>query len=237
MIDKQAIAALPEAVVRTAFETGARIRHARVFHPRGIRLAGRFRATPEYEPWFGAGDRAVIARLSKGLGSPVGMPDVLGLAFRVLDRDQHPWDFALASTGRGTLGRFVITPARGWAGACFGSLLPYRFATAPAVWLFAEPLDPDDLPKTASLQQLHDHLDHRVIRFSLTADGLGRPAETVGELDLRRAEPGEHRTDFFDPVLNRPADVAMIPSVVNRLRESAYTGSRRGRTEEHESST
>ncbi|MFD3743347.1 phosphodiesterase [Nocardia sp. NPDC058633] len=230
MIDKHTITALPNAVIRAAFETGARVRDARVFHPRGIRLSGRFRATPDFEPWFGAGDRAVIARLSKGLGSPVGVPDVLGLAFRVLDRDQHPWDFALATTGRSTLGRFVITPARGWAGARFGSLLPYRFATAAPVWLFAEPLDAEDLPNTASLQALDDCLDDRVIRYSLIADGIGRPAEVIGELDLRRAEPGEHRTDFFDPVLNRPADVAMVPNVVNRLRESAYTGSRRGRT-------
>lgn len=232
MIDTHRITELPNTIVRTAFQTGAWLRQARVFHPRGIRLAGRFRATSDYEPWFGPGDRAVIARLSKGLGSPGGVPDVLGLAFRVLDRDEHPWDFALATTGRSTLGRLVITPARAWTTARFGTLLPYRFADAAPVWLFAEPLDADDLPNSASLQALDDHLDKRVIRFSLTADGIGRPPVTVGELDLRRAEPGEHRTDFFDPILNRPADVTMIPQAVNWLRESAYTGSRRGRTDD-----
>ncbi|MGY0499447.1 phosphodiesterase [Nocardia sp. FBN12] len=230
MIDMHDVAELPNRVVRTTFQAGARLRHARVFHPRGVRLAGRFRATSAYEPWFGSGDRAVIARQSKGLGSPGGVPDVLGLAFRVLDGDEHPWDFALATTGRSALGRFVITPARAWATARFGTLLPYRFGDAPPVWLFAEPLDTGDLPTTASLRALDDHLDDHVIRFSITADGLGHPPETVGELDLRRAEPGEHRTDFFDPILNHPADVALIPPVVNRLRENAYTGSRRGRT-------
>lgn len=232
MIDRHSIAELPTTAVRTAFQTGARIRHARVFHPRGIRLAGRFHATSDYVPWFGPGDRAVIARVSKGVGSPGGVPDVLGLAFRVLDRDERPWDFALATTGTSTLGRFVITPARAWSSARFGTLLPYRFADASPVWLFAEPLDPDDLPNPASLRALDDHLDDQVIRFSLVADGIGRPPEIVGELDLRRAEPGEHRTDFFDPILNRPADVTMIPQAVNWLRESAYTGSRRGRTDD-----
>ena len=232
LIDLRGLTDLPNAVVSAAFQTAARVRHARVFHPRGIRLAGRFRPTQQYEQWFGAGDRAVIARLSKGLGSPVGVPDVLGLAFRVLDRDDHPWDFALATTGRGTLGRFVFTPARGWSTACFGSLLPYRFADASPAWLFAEPLDPEALPNTASLQAVGDYLDSQVMRYTLTADGLGGPAETIGELDLRRAEPGEHRTDFFDPVLNHPAEVALVPNMVNRIRESAYTGSRRGRDDE-----
>ncbi|MFC9659711.1 phosphodiesterase [Nocardia sp. NPDC127606] len=232
MIDMHRVAELPNTVVRTTFQTGARLRHARVFHPRGVRLAGRFHATSAYEPWFGPGDRAVIARQSKGIGSPGGVPDVLGLAFRVLDRDEHPWDFALATTGRSAMGRFVITPARSWATARFGTLLPYRFADASPVWLFAEPLDTDDLPNTASLRALDDHLDDQVIRFSITADGIGRPPEVVGELDLRRAAPGEYRTDFFDPILNHPADVALMPRVVNWLRESAYTGSRRGRTDD-----
>ncbi|MFC9472051.1 phosphodiesterase [Nocardia sp. NPDC055002] len=232
MIDMHRVAELPNTVVRTTFQTGARLRHARVFHPRGVRLAGRFRATSAYEPWFGPGDRAVIARQSKGIGSPGGVPDVLGLAFRVLDRDERPWDFALATTGRSAMGRFVITPARAWATARFGTLLPYRFADASPVWLFAEPLDTDDLPNTASLRALDDHLDDRVLRFSITADGIGRPPETVGELDLRRAEPGEYRTDFFDPILNHPADVTLMPQVVNWLRENAYTGSRRGRTDD-----
>ncbi|WP_280219276.1 phosphodiesterase [Nocardia neocaledoniensis] len=229
MIDKKTLTDLPNTLVRTAFETGARVRHARVFHPRGIRLAGRFHATGEFEPWFGAGERAVIARLSKGFGAPGGVPDVLGLAFRVLDHDDHPWDFALATTGRGTLGRFVVTPARGWAGARFGSLMPYRFGGRSPVWVFADPLDGHDLPGVASLRALDDHLDHGLLRFTLTADGLGHPATTIGELDLRRAEPGEHRTDFFDPVLNRPAGVDLVPRLVNHVREAAYTGSRRGR--------
>ncbi|MGF0316351.1 phosphodiesterase [Nocardia fluminea] len=232
MIDLHRVTELPNTVVRTAFQTGARLRHARVFHPRGVRLAGRFHATSAYVPWFGPGDRAVIARQSKGIGSPGGVPDVLGLAFRVLDRDEHPWDFTLATTGRSTLGRFVITPARTWGTARFGTLLPYRFGDASPVWLFAEPLDTEGLPNTASLRALDDHLDDQVLRFSIVADGIGRPPEIVGELDLRRAEPEEYRTDFFDPILNHPDDVTLVPQIVNSLRESAYTGSRRGRTDD-----
>ncbi|WP_278265385.1 phosphodiesterase [Nocardia sp. AG03] len=222
---------LSGAVVRRVFETGARVRHARVFHPRGIRLAGRFHATEEFSPWFGTGDRAVIARLSKGFGAPAGLPDVLGLAIRVLDRDDRPWDFALATTGRGGLGRFVVTPARGWARARFGSLMPYRFGDSEPVWVFADPLEAADLPTTTSLDEMNHTLgEDGLIRVELVADAWGRTL-AMGELDLRLAEPGEHRTDFFDPMLNRPEDVTLLPELVSRLRERAYTGSRRGRGE------
>ncbi|MFI5720732.1 phosphodiesterase [Nocardia sp. NPDC051750] len=214
-------------VVRTAFDTGARLRHARFFHPRGVRLTGRFRAEPEFAPLFGTGDRAVIARLSKGTGTPGGVPDILGLAFRVLDRDEHPWDFALATTGRGTAGRFVVTPARGWSHARYGSLLPYRFPDSGVRWVFADPAGSH--PGGASLAELDEHLRDHQVDFDIRVAGLRTSGQLAGELVLRSADPAEHRTDFFDPMLNHPGDVEPVPQVVQRIREAAYTGSRRGR--------
>ncbi|MFI1464048.1 beta/alpha barrel domain-containing protein [Nocardia carnea] len=214
-------------VVRTAFDTGARLRHARFFHPRGIRLAGRFRAEPEFEELFGSGDRAVIARLSKGTGTPGTVPDILGLGFRVLARDEHPWDFALATTGRGMAGRFVVTPARGWSHARYGSLLPYRFPDSSLRWIFADPVGPQ--PGSAALGDLEQHLHEHPFDFEITAAGFRSHPRTVGELALRLADPEEHRTDFFDPMLNHPGNVQPVPQVVQRIREAAYTGSRRGR--------
>ncbi|WP_280406866.1 phosphodiesterase [Nocardia carnea] len=214
-------------VVRTAFDTGARVRHARFFHPRGVRLTGRFRAEPEFAPLFGTGDRAVIARLSKGTGTPGGLPDILGLAFRVLDRDEHPWDFALATTGRGMAGRFVVTPARGWSHARYGSLLPYRFPDTGLRWIFADPAGSH--PASASLTDLDEHLRDRQVDFDIGVAGMRGGVQLAGELALRAADPEEHRTDFFDPMLNHPADVEPVPQVVQRIREAAYTGSRRGR--------
>ncbi|MET7768385.1 phosphodiesterase [Nocardia sp. NPDC005366] len=216
-------------LVKSVFDVGARVRHARVFHPDGIQLSGRFHADAEFEPWFGSGERAVIARISKGAGTPKNLPDVMGLAFRVLDRDEHPWDFALATTGRGLVGRFVITVARGWASAEYGALLPYRFGDADLVWLFAEP-DPDQ-PSSASLAAMTEHLRDHHLRFEITASGVNTPPRRVGELVLHHADSHEHRTDFFDPILNHPADVALEPEMISRIREFAYQGSRAGRGE------
>ncbi|MGQ4616704.1 phosphodiesterase [Nocardia sp. R7R-8] len=221
---------IPAAVVKNTFAAGARIRHARVFHPAGLHLAGRLHAEPEFEPLFGSGDRAVIARVSKGIGLPNGLPDVLGLAFRVLDRDEQPWDFALATTGRGLLGRFVITPARGWASARYGCLMPYRISNSSPTWFFAEP---DSVqPASASLEAMQAHLDEDLVSFTLTAGRLGGPTWRVAELTLRPAESAEYRTDYFDPMLNHPAEVELFPKAIGKIRELAYTGSRSGRGEE-----
>ena len=115
---------LSATVVRSMFAAGARLRHARVLHPEGLRLSGRLHAEDEFEALFGSGERAVIARLSKVAGLPGAVPEVRGFAFRVLDRDNKPWDFALGITGRSTVGRFVTTIAAGWASARYGSLMP-----------------------------------------------------------------------------------------------------------------
>ncbi|MBF6478767.1 phosphodiesterase, partial [Nocardia cyriacigeorgica] len=49
---------------------------------------------------------------------------------------------------------------------------------------------------------------------------------------LHQAEPEDYRTDFFDPMLNHPAEVTLVPGLVTKFRERAYIGSRRGRGEE-----
>ncbi|MBJ8348923.1 phosphodiesterase [Antrihabitans sp. YC2-6] len=218
---------LPARALQVAFDVVARVRRARVFHPDGITLSGRLHAEPEFEALFGSGERAVIARLSKGTGLPSAIPDVLGLAFRVLDRDDKPWDFALATTGTGTASRFLITPARGWVSARYGSLMPYRLDGKPA-WIFAAP--DNGQPASASLGAMNDHLTSSAVTFTITARGVRGPARPVATISLRRADLAERDiVDFFDPMENHPADVELLPKAVANLRELAYEGSRHGR--------
>ncbi|MEU8900630.1 phosphodiesterase [Nocardia sp. NPDC048505] len=217
----------PAAVVENVFGVVARLRGARVFHPDGLYLTGRLRADSEFEHLFGAGDQPVTARLSKGTAMPAGLPDVLGLAFRVPTRDNRPWDFALATTGTGALSRFLVTPARGWRTARFGSLLPYRFDSSDPTWIFAEPDHAQ--PDTASLTALDGHVEDNLLTFLLTASSYAKPHRKFAELTLCQDEAVEHPVDYFDPVLHCPPGVRMVPGAVNTLRELAYTGSRRGR--------
>ncbi|MEV0033995.1 phosphodiesterase [Nocardia sp. NPDC050793] len=221
---------LAAGAVRGVFSQVARLRHARVFHPNGLRLSGRLHAEPEYEWLFGAGERAALARLSKGIGTPAGLPDVLGLALRVLDRDEHPWDFALATTGRGSLGRFVFTPARSWRTARYGCLMPYRLGDSAPTWIFAEP--DDRQPGTPSLDAMADHLRDEPATFVLWASAIGAPERKLAEVVLHPADPGDYRTDFFDPMTDHPDEVRILPEVIGRVRELAYVGSRSGRGEQ-----
>lgn len=214
---------------RQSFAGVARLRHARVFHPNGLPLSGRLHPEPEVEGLFGEGERAVLARMSKGIGTPSGLPDVLGLALRVLDREQKPFDLALSTTGEGLLSRFVVTPARSWRSARYGSLMPYRLGSRSPVWLFAEPAPGQ--PGSPSLDELAEHVRTTPIGFTLSAAGLLTRPRKIAEITLHSVDEGDYRTDFFDPVMNHPDDVRLLPEVIGRVRELAYSGSRQGRGE------
>lgn len=220
-----------DRVVSGAFDVAARVRRGRVFHPVGMPLTGALHAVDaDYGRLLGAAHRPVLARLSKGVGLPGALPDVLGLALRVLDHRERPWDLALATTGGGPLGRLLVVPARGWAHACYGSLMPYRFPGHEAEWILAQPLPTQ--PDTASVADLNTHLEHHRLDFVLRAVPWQGPARTLAEITLSKCEIGEHAgPGFYDPVTNRPAGVELLPRQVAEIRERAYAGSRHGRGE------
>ncbi|MBL1076112.1 phosphodiesterase [Nocardia sp. 2] len=220
-----------DRIVNAAFAATARLRRNRVFHPAGLPLTGVLHAVDgEYKQLIGSTDRPVLARISKGAGLPGPIPDVLGLAIRVLDRHERPWDLALASTGTGRWGRLVITPGGNWAAARYGSLMPYRFEGGPASWIFAEPLAGQ--PESNSLADLSQYLTDGRLGFVLKAVPWNGPARVLAEMSVAGPEIGEHAAPgFFDPVRNMPPEVEMLPKPVAALREWAYAGSRRGRHE------
>ncbi|MFI5777909.1 phosphodiesterase [Nocardia sp. NPDC051570] len=221
----------PDRIVAQAFSTLTWIRHARVFHPDGLPLTGALHALDDdYARLIGAPDRPVLARMSKAVGLPGGIPDALGLAVRVLDWQDRPWDLALATTGTGPVGRFVLRPVRSWVEARYGSLMPYSFFDGPPEWIFAEPDSAQ--PHSVSLESLCEYRDGHRLDFVLCAASLLGPPRPLAEITLSRPEIGEHAAPgFFDPVLNRPPGVELLPRAVATVRQWAYAGSRRGRGE------
>ncbi|TSD97256.1 phosphodiesterase [Skermania sp. ID1734] len=220
---------LPARAFAGTFNAVARLRHARVFHPHGVALAGRLRATGEFEQLVGSGDRPLVARLSKATSTPGALPDFLGLALRVLDRNDQPWDFTFVTTGTSRLGRFVLIPSNDWSSATFGSLMPYRLGEDPAPkWLFAQP--DAGLPSAAGLGELRNLAHDHQLEFTLTARGFGGEPIVLAGFALAATEQVEHtHPGFFDPVRNHPDDVALLPEAISRIRELAYSGSRHGR--------
>ncbi|WP_238439572.1 hypothetical protein [Microbacterium sp. JZ31] len=165
----------------------------------------------------------VTARLSRGVGLPDNLPDVLGLALRLHDNDRHA-DVLLSSTGIGFPFRFVLVPRRSATGATFGSLLPYRSSRGPVLICARSvpsrvlPADLEGLRRSLQEQPWQVRLYHAAPtgRWHPFADVLLRPAAEPDSAELR-----------FDPV-GHPLPGYTTYSWVRRLREPSYRAAQRG---------
>lgn len=208
--------------VSAPFEVGSAIRGARVFHPRGALFDGTAQLTPNR--WALPGGTSVPARvrLSRGIGTPGRLPDVLGLAMR-LSLPGGPWDLLLATAY--VPARVALVPARTWASARYSTLTGYRTPADPAPrWILATPESGQPVD-SASIDDLSEPLS-----FAMhVASARGEPVY-AGTLRLEHRIPeDDSEQPSFDPVVNCPAGVEMWPAWLARLRRVAYAGSRHGR--------
>jgi len=185
---------------------------AKPLHPRGRTHGARLRhevpERPTGVPWLDTpGDEQVLARVSRAVGLPAGLPDIQGIALRVPVEDDGHGDVLFASTGLGAATRFLLTPARSAEGRPLTTLLPYRTVRGPLL-LALDPVAEG--------------------RFRLLVSGAIGPWAIAGELVL--GEPDGDDLVSFDPVHNE------IPGLgnygwVRRLREPSYSLARRRRGE------
>ncbi|WP_067824161.1 hypothetical protein [Actinomadura kijaniata] len=212
-------------IVSVPFETAARLRHGRALHRRGRTYAATLRVT---EPLPGlAAERPydVIARLSKALSTPGGVPDILGVALRV-STDDGPLDLLFASTGRLPGLRHVLLPRASYTQGAYTTLLPYDVAGETRVLAL--------LPTTRRTvrtgdEELNAEVAVAPLTFALATATLTGPWRTRGVLEVRQP-PVRDLPDAFDPQLNR------LPGLhptgpFQSVREAAYDASRRGRHE------
>lgn len=129
---------LPRALSRplltsatAAFRLASRARGERAVHARGRTLTGRL-SVPGGAGTGAAlldspGSYEVLVRLSRSIGLPDALPDVLGLGIRILDAHgpgEHQ-DLLVDSTRPEPLLRRLPLPARDHLSVLYGSLLPY----------------------------------------------------------------------------------------------------------------
>ena len=117
-------------------QAGAALRGARLFHPDGVLAKGTLTRVAADGVGLPMADCDVVARVSKGVGMPGTVPDVLGLAMRMPPHpgDHAPWDVLLASAaGTNLVARTIPFPAREIASAVLSSLQPvsYTHLTLP----------------------------------------------------------------------------------------------------------
>jgi hypothetical protein len=218
--------------VEILFWCVARLRSGRAVHTKGALFRAQLRVDGDSligaalgGPWT----RPALVRLSKSLGTPRGLPDLLGVALRVEMpppfSDTGLLDLLFASAGRHDLNHFVLTPTVRWWSRPYSTVLPYhvdgstRFLGLQAkltecASCGVEPVGETDIGR-----------DRRAL--VLTERSLAGPLCHVGCLVLD-AVPAAPEPVSFDPILNASPRVRPI-RFLSRVREWAYIGSRRGR--------
>jgi hypothetical protein len=125
-------------------------------------------------------------------------------------------DLLFATTGRGTLGRFLLLPGRTTTSWTYTTLIPYRTASGPLL-LAANP----DGPGAFTLACARPTAPWRTFgRLVL------EPSRSAGAADANDIEPD------FDPVLNQIPRLSYYPWAA-RLREGSYRAARRSRDGTH----
>ncbi|MCX5043061.1 phosphodiesterase [Aldersonia sp. NBC_00410] len=206
------------------FRIGAALRHARVFHPNGFLASGRIERIAD--PAFGVPIESgpVRVRLSKGIGTPGGLPDVGGIAIRLSQPER--WDILLATSGTNPIARCAVLPSVSWARARFSTLMPLAYQGRS--WRLQAELASSS--RDFSLASLEAEIAERPLvvhlRQAAGAEGFADLAkvrlDTVISTDDDEAPP-------FDPILNTHDDVRLQPEWLRIVREAAYDNSRRGR--------
>lgn len=207
---------VPEAVERGAsalFASLSAARRKRIFHPRGDGFEGDFEVDRPLHRYDGIpllSERAThpaVVRLSRAIGFPAPLPDILGLAFRV---ETGPQDFLLVSSGRPPGLRHLLLPTRGrFRDSTYSSILPYRVGGDDVRLVGALPTGP--------------------LEFDIALARLDGAWEPFARLRLRAALADEETERLeLNPWNTVPGLKPVGP--LNGLRRSSYAGSQQGRS-------
>jgi hypothetical protein len=208
----------------------ARSRHRRSLHPDGRSFTGELEVWGA-DPPLGSqlidrpGRHRVTVRLSKGIGTGPGRPDVLGLAIRVHAGDRG-MDLLLSTAGTGRLSRHVPMPRRQFD-TWYGTITSYRTRDHRKVYLAAGP-DPDGGGLGRTLESVCAAARDGRARLLLYAcrDGVTTPFGRI--MFGGRLPEATDAALAFDAIRNSRTD--LHPSgTVHSLRAPAYRLSQRWR--------
>lgn len=208
------------------------IRRRRIFHPVGIALEATLDvdggASTGASLFDERGRRRCVARFSRGAGVPEPLPDILGLAVRVLDvpGPDDCQDLLFVTSGAAPYVRSALVPALGYADRHYSSLLPYRVGDRTVI-LGARPLLSSGM-SPRSFEDLADALTNARLRFVLEIAEPTGDWEPVGTIEFgRRLTERESEALEFN-VFNSVDGIEPV-GLLNTLRKKAYSGSQKGR--------
>jgi hypothetical protein len=206
------------------FDALRAVRRPRPIHPHGVALNGSLRwltgrgpSGIDFIDHPHTSELPLTARVSRSLGVPSPLPDVIGLAVRV-ETTTGPADVLLASTGFGVPSRFWLAAHRSPSKARLTMLMPLRTARGPLL-LAARTLEPDDLPTDqGELASRLESTSWRLKLYHARPLGVWHPFAIV---ELWR-DPGVVDTvERYDPV-RHPLPGTSTYAWERRLREPSY---------------
>lgn len=216
-------------VIAMPLGLGSAIRRRRVFHPLGVLAAGHVDRVAPSGVGLPIESGPALARVSKALGTPGDLPDLIGLAWRMPPRDgeTRPWDVLTVSAGSGLLTRFTLRPTTAWSNTTLSTLMPLHRDDG-WWWLAATMTTPVDGGLT--LDALRAAIGAGGVSFDVAQAHGTEPFEPLARLTLDTAIPtDEHHDVSFDPTRNTAPGLALGPEWLTALRERAYRLSRHGR--------
>jgi hypothetical protein len=212
------IATLAGAALGGIFGAVAKLRRGKPLHPRGVVFDAVLRRTGSPVAWGvdwldAPGEDHGLVRLSRAVGLPAPIPDILGLAFTFTGPDGDRHDLLLATTGLAPGARFLLMPTLHPERSSYSSLFPYQTPRGP-VLLAATPV-------SAAEQR------GQALSFRLLAAGLVGPWREFATMDLTERPDGAADEPLrLDPVLHVMPGLSWAQPLA-RLREPAYAAARR----------
>ena len=188
------------------------LRRARIFHPRGTARTATVTITGDAHPLHVlAGTHDAIVRTSRGVGLPAPLPDIAGVAIKVLNAHgagAHQ-DLLLVSSAAPAGARHLLVPVVEWtASPAYSSLVRYRNAQGDRFLVGAAP-DGDDALVLSTATALSPWTVVGTVALG------GELDDDAG--DALRFSPW-HTGGGLEPV-----------GALNRLRRGAYEGSQSAR--------
>jgi hypothetical protein len=217
---------LAPRAVESVFDRVAHWRSGRALHTAGVVLDARLVLDPDSSTGAALGgpaERPAVVRMSKSISLPGGWADLLGIGLRVPTGDDGVFDVLMASVGRHDLTHVLLTPSAGWWNRPYSTILPYRVGDR----LLVLGLTPPPVPTHADPTDVAAAVGRGPVALIVTEQRPGRRRRRIGSLELQAVRDGDAAFSF-DPVLNHPPGLRLARPLT-RLRELAYTGSRRGR--------
>lgn len=113
----------------------SKLRHARIFHPRGALHKGTLTIAdtanlPACLLFTKPTTYPIVARLSRGIGLPLLFPDILGFALRIPDvygPNLHQ-DILMVTSGKGKILRYAMLFKYNFSSSFFSTILLYKIS-------------------------------------------------------------------------------------------------------------